>query len=135
MDIFCEMMNDCANKIGTTNSNFTNSDGWDEKNNCSACYDLMLLTKHALSVLEIEGIVALSQKYDIFASRQNITWKNTNILLDINNEYYISSAIGVKTGSTKATMNCLSTAFKLNHKTYIAIIIGCKSDNKGYISA
>lgn len=135
VDIFCKMMNDCANKIGMKNSNFTNPDGWDDENNYSTCYDLMLLTKYALSVQEIEEIVSLSQKYVVFASGQNITWKNTNKLLDVNGEYYISSAIGVKTGSTEAAMNCLSAAFKINHKTYIAIIMGCESDDERYITA
>lgn len=135
IDIFGKMMNEFANKIGMKNSNFTNPDGWDEENNYSTCYDLMVLTRYALSVPEIKEIVSLSQKYVVFASGQNITWENTNKLLDVSSEYYISSAIGVKTGSTKAAMNCLSAAFKINHKTYIAIIMGCNSDDERYIAA
>lgn len=124
VDIFCKMMNDCANKIGMKNSNFINPDGFDGENNYSTCNDLMVLTRYALSVPEIEEIVSLSQKHVVFASGQNIAWKNTNKLLDVSSEYYISSAIGVKTGSTETAMNCLSAAFKINHKTYIAIIMG-----------
>ncbi len=135
VDIFCEMMNDCANKIGMRNSNFTNPDGWDDENNYSTCYDLMLLTRYAISVPEIREIVALQQKYVVFASGQNITWKNSNKLLDVNSEHYISSATGVKTGSTEAAMNCLSATFEINRNIYIAIILGCDSDDERYVAA
>lgn len=135
IDIFSNMMNECAIRIGMKNSHFSNPDGWDSENNYSTAYDLCLLSEYALSFPEIKEIVSSHKKYIVFDSGQNITWENTNKLLDPDSEFYISSAKGIKTGTTKSAKHCLSVTFETNSRRYIGIILGCKTDSDRYTAA
>lgn len=132
VDFFVKLMNDFAKDLGMKNSHFENPDGWDDEKQYSTAHDLLVLSEYALSVPEIKEIVGYNEKYVVFESGQNITWKNSNKLLDKNSAYYCKNAIGVKTGTTKNAGNCLIAAFSENHRTYISVAIGCKSDNDRY---
>ncbi len=132
---FVEEMMKKAEEIGLKDSRFTSPDGWDDENAYTSAYDMLLLSKYALSVPEIAQIVSYSEKYTVFASGENITWKSTNKLLDRESEYYSKYAIGTKTGTTKSAGNCLSAAFTKNGRTYIAVIMGSETDADRYKTA
>lgn len=132
---FCLLMNSYAKGIGMVGSSFDNPDGRDSKGTYTTAYDLLLLTKRALSVPEIKEIVSSKEKYVVFKSGQNITWKNTNKLMQEDSEYYRSTVSGVKTGTTESAGNCLITTYTSNGKQYIAVIMGCKNDDDRYKTA
>lgn len=132
VEFFCELMNGFARLIGMENSNFTSPDGWDDKNQYTSASDLIKLTQCALGIEELRSIISLNQKYVVFKSGQNITWKNTNKLLDSGSKHYNEYAIGVKTGSTKKAGNCLVSAFVKDGLTYISVVCGTATTDSRY---
>lgn len=131
---FSELMNNYARCIGATNSNFTNPDGWDNDNQYSTVYDLALISAHAIQIEEIRNIVSVKNKYVVFASGENITWKNTNALLQPESEHYLPQAIGLKTGTTAKAGNCLIAVVNIEGEEYIAVVIGSESNSARYES-
>lgn len=131
---FCELMNDFAREVGMTNSHFTTPDGSDASGQYSTARDLSVLAKYTLSVTEIRKIVSEHQKYVVFESGENITWTNTNRLLNPDDEFYRKDAIGLKTGTTSKAGNCLIAAFSRKGGTYISVVMGCNTDDGRYIS-
>ena len=131
---FSELMNNYARSLGATNSNFTNPDGWDDENQYSTVYDLAIISAHAIQINEIRSIVSSKSKYVVFESGENITWKNTNALLQPKSKYYLPQVIGLKTGTTANAGNCLIAVVNINGVEYISVVIGCESDSARYRS-
>ena len=129
---FAGMMNDLAAEIGMTNSHFVNPDGWDNDEQYVTASDLLKLAKYAYSVPEIRTIVGTQKKYVVFESGENITWTNTNYLLDPDDEYYCPEAVGMKTGTTSNAGYCLIATFRKNGKTYISVVTGCENNAGRY---
>ena len=132
VDYFCELMNCFAVEIGMTNSNFTTPDGSDNLGQYTTTRDLLKLAEYALTVKEIREIVCIEQKYVVFESGENITWTNSNKLLNSESGYYCADSIGVKTGTTTKAGSCLIAAFCSNDKTYISVVTGCSTDADRY---
>ncbi len=131
---FAELMNDYARELGAVNSNFTNPDGWDNENQYSTVYDLALISAHAVQTEEIRSIVSSRSKRVVFASGEIAKWKNTNLLLQPDNRFYLPEAIGLKTGTTAKAGNCLIAVVRIDNTQYIAVVTGCKSDSERYES-
>lgn len=132
VEYFTDMMNAFARELGMNNSHFVNPDGFDDERQYTTANDLLLLARYALTVPEIREITSTHQKYVVFESGHNITWTNSNKLLDPDGEFYCPGAIGLKTGTT-ANAGCnLIAAFEKDGKTYIAVAAGCKNDAARY---
>lgn len=129
---FCELMNDTAADLGMKNSHFTTPDGWDSYDQYTTAQDLALLARYALNIPEIGEIVGKYQKYVVFESGENITWTNSNLLLNPNSGYHRANAIGMKTGTTANAGCCLVAAFEINNKTYITVVTGCNTNDDRY---
>lgn len=129
---FTNLMNSFARELGMTDSYFVNPDGSDDDRQFTTANDLLLLARYALTVPGIREIAGTHQKYVVFASGHNITWTNSNKLLDPENKFFCADAIGLKTGTTERAGCNLIAAFNKNGDLYIAIAIGCKSDDARY---
>ena len=129
---FSFLMNDYAESIGMKSSHFTTPEGWDDDAQYTTVRDLLLLSRHALSIPEIRSIIGTVQKRVVIESGENFNWSNTNRLLDPNSTFYNKNAIGMKTGTTNNAGCCLIGAFEVNDKTYISIVVGCNSNNDRY---
>lgn len=129
---FSELMNSYASEIGMKNSHFVNPEGWDADNQYTTVSDLLVLAQYAFSVPEIRTITGTYQKNVVFASGENITWTNSNALLNPNSSYYSTDAIGMKTGTTSDAGSCLIAAFERNNKTYLSAVVGCNTNADRY---
>ncbi|MCM1166591.1 MAG: hypothetical protein NC299_09650 [Lachnospiraceae bacterium] len=52
----------------------------------------MCWQRYAVTVYEIREIAAMRQKYVVFISGENITWTNSNKLLDPEGDFYCEYA-------------------------------------------
>ena len=129
---FSELMNSYASSIGMKDSHFTTPEGWDDASQYTTVSDLLILANHAFSIPEIKTITGTYQKKVYFVSGENITWTNTNALLNPNSAYYCADAVGIKTGTTASAGNCLIAAFERNGKTYLSAVVGCGTGNDRY---
>lgn len=135
VEAFCRLMNDLAAHIGMKDSRFANPDGRDDEGQYTTVNDLLKLTIYASANDTVSSIAACEEKHVVFASGQNITWENTNKLLDKNSEYYLPYATGMKTGSTENAGKCLIATANKRGKKYIAVVMGCETEEQRYSSA
>ncbi len=131
-DYFCGLMNDLAAELGATDSHFANPDGWDHEDHYTTVRDMALFAAHAMKQETIRNIVSTPEKWVMFVSGENITWKNSNALLHADSGYYHPDAVGMKTGTTTAAGNCLLSAFERNGTLYIAVVAGSATRNGRY---
>lgn len=66
----------------------------------------------------------ISCSHVCFPDGTDITWQNTNLLLDPSSEYFYEKAIGLKTGSTENAGKCLVSAAIIKDEIYIAVVMG-----------
>ncbi|MCM1530429.1 MAG: D-alanyl-D-alanine carboxypeptidase [Alistipes sp.] len=132
VNVFCGLMNTTAQKIGMTGSVFTTPDGWDDTNQYTTVSDLLLLTEYTLKIPKIKEIVGTQSQTVVFGSGEVYDWTNSNLLLDPYSDYFRQDAVGVKTGTTLNAGNNLISAFVINGKTYISVVVGCATDTDRY---
>ena len=59
---------------------------------------------------------------------EEVEWKNTNLLIDPESDYYCPYAIGLKTGQTYAAGSCLLSAFDYHGRSLIIGVFGCPEE-------
>ncbi len=111
---FIAEMNKKASTLGMTNSNFTNSDGYDDPESYSTAEDILKLSVASYENDVIREVTAKTQRY-IETNRRTHNWKTTNMLIyekdpDTNekNPYYDSRVKGLKTGFTDIDGRCFA---------------------------
>ena len=122
---FVEEMNFLAQAFQLTGTHFVNPDGYHNENHYTTCRDMQKIGQMALSNKTIRQAMATTKvvvdlQYDYPGG-----WKNTNLLIQPNSEYYNAAAIGMKTGYTRAAGYCLMSAFKVEEKTLMVGVFGC----------
>jgi D-alanyl-D-alanine carboxypeptidase (penicillin-binding protein 5/6) len=121
---FVDAMNAKAKGVGAISSNFANPDGYDADGQYTTAYDLAQIAKACLendALTEIMGSYKIS---DTLANGREVTYTNTNKLLNPNSQYYYSNAVGLKTGSTGDAGACLVSAAVIDGATYICVVMG-----------
>ena len=122
---FALMMNEKAEEIGMTSSNFTNASGINDPNNVSTVRDIALMTKHL-----IENYPDFYQMF----KEKTFTWDRTggdpikqgnrNPLL-----YKNVGVDGVKTGYLAVEKYSLASSMKKNDRRVIAVASGFETKN------
>ncbi len=117
-DAFSDLMNQHADAIGMSNSQFYNATGLPAEGMVSTARDLALLAKAIIH--------GRSTYYDIYSEKyfqhNNINQPNRNRLL-----WRDSSVDGLKTGYTKAAGYCLVASAKRRDMRLISVLMGAKS--------
>lgn len=122
---FVDEMNGFAKTLGLENTHFTCPDGIHDDDHYTSVYDMVKITKYALSDQTISEAVKTFRATVRSESGEINEWKNTNKLLDPDSNYYCADAIGVKTGYTESAGNCLVAAFEKDGEKYIIAVYGC----------
>ena len=122
---FVKEMNDQAKLLGMTGTNFANPDGIHSDNHYSTYADLAKLGTLVLADPIIMKYAAVSSM-DVSLASGNVSWHNTNAIIDPASEYYCSICTGLKTGQTPMAGSCLLSSFAVNASTYIVGVFGCK---------
>lgn len=120
-DVFADLMNQHAARLGMTNSNFENSNGLPAKGHLSTAKDLAILTAAMIKNFP-EEYAYYKEKWFTF---NGIKQPNRNSLLwdeSLNVD-------GVKTGHTEAAGYCLVSSATKNGMRLISVVLGTKSKN------
>lgn len=120
---FIDMMNQRAEKIGCTNTHFTNSSGLPDENQYSSARDMALIFREGLKNSEFREIVSTS-KYEIKPTNMTgeaRTLNNHHPMLAKGAPNYYKGCIGGKTGYTNAAGQTLVTCVKRKKGTYIVV--------------
>ncbi len=124
---FVDLMNQRAQELGMTDTNFVNTHGLHDDNHYTTAWDIYLMAKQAMTNDTFRKIVA-SGSYTVPATNMNEerVLYNTNAL--ITNMYYsgyvYSPAIGIKTGSTSQAGYCLLSAAEQDGRTEYCVVLG-----------
>lgn len=124
---FVKMMNDKAKELGCNDTHFENSHGLHNDNHYTTAYDIVKITKHALSLPMFEEITGTTEYYCEGDTYPIVT---TNFMIDENRGglYYYRYAKGIKTGSTDAAGKCLVSTAVYNGYTYLIVALKAPSD-------
>ena len=117
--LFVNMMNIKARKLGMLHTNFTNPCGFDLGNHITTARDLLTLTEYSIRNPEFNSIVKLN-KYSFKAINTNnsyVVFSSNKLLKD---DPYI---IGVKTGFTNKAGACLIARAKKGNQDIIMVML------------
>jgi D-alanyl-D-alanine carboxypeptidase (penicillin-binding protein 5/6) len=119
-DVFAQMMNREAQRLGLKDTQFTNASGWPEPKHYSTARDL--------AVLAAALIRDFPDYYTLYSIREyrynNITQQNRNRLLWLD-----PNVDGVKTGHTEAAGYCLIASAKRDSRRLLSVVVGANSDS------
>lgn len=124
---FVYLMNEKADWLGMTNSNFENPHGLDSDNHYSTAYDMALLMSRAM---DNEQFREVSETISYQSSNRSYSWQNKNKLLT---QYYDSST-GGKTGFTRSSGRTLVSSANKNGMDLIAVTLNAQNDWKDHIA-
>ncbi|MBR5537437.1 MAG: D-alanyl-D-alanine carboxypeptidase [Clostridia bacterium] len=127
---FVDLMNNKAQELEMTNTNFMNPHGLHDEEHYTTARDLLTLTKEVMKndiiaelVAEDELVLPVTNKHD-----RTTTKYTTNHLLTKKStaEYYYEGAIGIKTGTTTPAGLCLVAGCVKGDYTYYSVVLGCE---------
>ncbi len=119
-EVFAQMMNREAKRLGLTNTNFTNATGLTSPQLYSTAQDMAQLT--------VALIRDYPEHYALYSQREyrynNITQANRNRLLWLD-----STVDGVKTGYTENAGYCLVTSARRGERRLVSVVLGTASES------
>jgi len=127
---FSKLMNQKAKELGVKNSCFKTPDGYDALGQYTTAFDMGLV---GLAAAENETIMEISRKSrsrNLFVSGEDITWENTNSLINKNSPRYYSKAVGLKTGTSTMAGKCLVAAANDGDKGVLCVIMNSTSSGR-----
>ena len=136
---FANMMNSKAVEIGCTNTHFVNPSGIHNEEHVSTARDLAIMAMYAMKNDTFRSLVKQTF-YNLPATNKYETtdrvFKTTNDLLRVNNydradNYYYKNAIGIKTGYTSQSKNCIVAGAERDGLEFIAVILGAEQTETG----
>ena len=117
-EVFAQVMNDYAAKLGMKNSHFMDASGMPDAKHYTTARDLTTLARALIK--------DFPEQYKIFAERDftynKIKQGNRNILLDMD-----PTVDGIKTGHTEAAGFCLLSSAQRDGRRLISAVMGTKS--------
>jgi D-alanyl-D-alanine carboxypeptidase (penicillin-binding protein 5/6) len=117
-EVFAQVMNDYAGKLGMKNSHFVDASGMPDPKHYTSARDLTTLARALIR--------DFPEQYKIFSERDftynKIKQGNRNILLDMD-----PTVDGVKTGHTEGAGFCLLSSAHREGRRLIAAVMGTKS--------
>lgn len=129
IDAFVELMNQKAQELGMTGTNFVNPCGSHDDNHYTTARDLSILAKYAMQNEQFREIVKkpvyTMPATNKFASERPLA--NTNLFLStsLSSYYYYPPAIGIKTGHTSQAGYCLVSAAAYKDTELLAVVMNC----------
>jgi serine-type D-Ala-D-Ala carboxypeptidase (penicillin-binding protein 5/6) len=118
-EVFAQMMNREAQRLGMKNSSFVNASGWPDAKHYSTARDLAMLAGALIR--------DFPDYYTLYSTKEyrynNITQPNRNRLLWLD-----PNVDGVKTGYTESAGYCLIASAKRGPRRLLSVVLGTNSD-------
>lgn len=130
IEVFAEAMNKKAADLGAVNSKFTRPDGYDDVRQYTTAQDLALIAKGFLGSALLREIAGSYEISDRWLSGNQVTYENTNELINPDSQYYYPEAMGLKTGKSEAAGCCLVSAAYMEGKVYLCVVMGSTEEGR-----
>lgn len=122
IDGFASLMNEEAERLGLTNTHFTNPHGLDDDDHYTTASELAIIAAEAMKNDSFRKIVSTNKRVFATEDRTRI-YINHNKLLRL-----YDGCIGVKTGFTKRCGRCLVGAAEKDGLTFISVTLNAPND-------
>ena len=133
LGVFAGKMNELALEKGLENTHFSNPDGIDTPGHYTSLEDLAKISLLALEEPLIRKYAGTVTDKGTYVSGETANWKNTNLLLHKQSQFYCQEAFGLKTGSTENAGKCLLSAFTKEDGYLIIGVLGCPENLQRYV--
>ena len=121
---FVEAMNTKAAEIGAVDSHFLVPDGYDTEGQYTTARDLALIAAEFLNYDTLREIAGSYRISNVWLSGEDVTYYNTNELLNPDSPYYYEQATGLKTGRSVEAGSCLISCASIDGRQYICVVMG-----------
>lgn len=128
--VFVEAMNKKAAEVGAADSNFTNPDGYDASGQYTTAHDLACIAKGFWESSILRDIAGRYRIADTWLSGHEVTYNNTNELINPDSQYYYECAAGLKTGKSVAAGCCLVSAAYIDDELYLCVVMGSTEEGR-----
>jgi len=128
--VFVETMNKKAAEVGAADSNFTSPDGYDASGQYTTAHDLACIAKGFWESSLLRDIAGSYRIADTWLSGQEVTYNNTNELINPDSQYYYEYATGLKTGKSVAAGCCLVSAAYIGDELYLCVVMGSTEEGR-----
>ncbi len=126
-------MNEYAQKLGLSGTQFTCPDGYHDDNHYTTLEDMLKIAQLASENEIIAKYAAMATDEVTYASGHTITWTNSNSLIDkYNEDMYYEYATGLKTGTTDEAGACLIASAEKNGRKIIVCLFGAESSGRRF---
>ena len=124
---FVDLMNKTAQKWGCDNTNFVNTNGWQNKNHYTTARDMAVITKHCFENEKLREI-ALTKEYTMPATNMSGKLKMENALLKATNN--LEGITFGKTGSWSDSQCSITLGFEESGLNAIIVLLGDTSKGR-----
>lgn len=124
MDLFVEQMNTEAKALGMTESHFVTPDGNHDEDHYIGLADMVTLGKLALENEVIARCASTLKETASAGESRSLDWKNTNLMINENSDYYCDQAVGLKTGFTTPAGYCVLEAVRVGQRDLLIGVFG-----------
>ena len=129
---FVGMMNQTAWELGLSDTAAMSPDGYDAPGQHTTPADLLALTKAALDQPLLRAICSRFSYSFKLPDGKEITWYSTNRYLNPSDRFYDPQVYGMKGGFTDDAGCCLISAWQVEGRDYVVIVMGLDSFNARY---
>lgn len=130
---FASLMNETTLELGMTDTCVVSPDGYDAPGQYTTARDLLTLARAALQNELLTAVCGTFETTFTPAGEENPqTWKNTNRYLNPEDRFYDPHVFGLKGGYTEDAGCCLLSAWRVNGRDYIVLLMGLDSFNARY---
>lgn len=123
VEIFMDKMNARAEELEMRHTTFTNPDGIDAEDQKTTAADMTVLAAEIVAHPELTAITRLYEYTTTSVGGMVYDWINTNELLNPEHSDYLSTCIGLKTGSTESSGYCIISAVERDGKTAVSVVM------------
>lgn len=121
---FTEVMNKKAAQVGAVNSNYLTPDGYDTDGQYTTARDLVYIGAACLDNATLAEIAGSTRISNTWTNGREVTYENTNQLLNPDSEFYNEHVTGLKTGTSIAAGNCLVSSALIDSQRYVCVVMG-----------
>ena len=135
VEVFIDEMNEFARENGMTGTHFTCPDGFHDDEHYTTMRDMFTVAKLSVQNDVIMKYTKTVEEKFYYVSGENITWTNTNNLINPNSDTYYKYATGLKTGTTGQAGNCLLATAEKDGRVLVACIFRHPDSNGKFSDA
>lgn len=131
---FAQLMNEKAEELGCTDTNFVNASGLQDENHYTTAKDMSKIAQAAYNNKTLRKIM---ETVEFNQPATNLTkntrrWVNGNRMIREESEYYYEPCLGGKTGYTITAGGTLVTYAKIQNRVLACVILKSKNSATAY---